>query len=192
MTRMILIALVGAVLATACADDSGSELPTSPIGLAPAGTQVIASASGGGHVEVFPSPPVPRGLALRNFAFTAKAYADGSADGEWQIVAGGTILHGDVTCLAVEGSSARIAGVVTDAKFSLSFQPGDELAWEAVDDGEGVDATDETSNLRAFAGTPPGSAEAFCEDGTVPTDGDQPFALTPIDLGNVQVSGSTS
>ena len=189
MTRTLSIAVAGVVLATACADDSTREL-TGPMGLIPSGSDVIASASGGAHVEVFPSPPVPRGLALRNLTFTARAYADGRVDGEWQLVAGGTILHGDVTCLHVDGGRARIGGIVTDAKFSLTFQVGDELGWEAVDDGEGADASDETSNLRAFAGAPAGSAAAFCEDGTVPDPGS--FTITAIELGNVQVSGSTN
>lgn len=189
MTRSMWIAVAGVVLAAAaCADDSGGDVPTAPVGLTPAGSAVIASASGGAHLTVFPN--APRGLGLRNFTFTARAYAGGAADGEFQLVAGGTILHGDVTCLAVENDRARIGGIVTDAKFSLSFQAGDEIAWEAVDSGEGVDASDETSNLRAFAGAPAGSAGAFCADGTLP-DPDA-FSLTPIELGNVQVTGSTN
>lgn len=188
MTRRISFA-VALVLAVACSDDAARDLPTSPIGLTEAGSPVVASASGGAHLTVFAN--APKGLGLRNFTFTARAHASGEVDGEWQLVAGGTIVHGDVTCLTVVDDRARIGGIVTDDKFSLGFHAGDEIAWEAVDQGEGGNASpDETSNLRAFLGAPAGSAAAFCLDGSLPDPG--VFELAPIELGNVQVTGSTS
>ena len=159
-----------------------SETPTLPatqhrVAAASEGP-VIGSASGGGHWIT------PDGLR-RRLAFSVRRHADGTVDGEWQLVAGATIMHGSLTCLSIDGSTARVGGVVERSLFSL-FLVGTDVAWYVVDDGEGQGADDATSNLRAFRNSAPGTAQAFCDTGAAPT----PVTPDAISFGNVQVRGS--
>jgi hypothetical protein len=160
----------------ACSE--GNEFgPTSPAerDVTPA-RAIAAQAKGGAHFIT------PDGFN-RRLSFTANQYADGSVDGQWQLVAGSAIVHGSITCLWVDGMDARVGGTVDDAKFTL-FQEGTDIAWAAVDGGEGANAPgDATTNLRAFRNAPPGSAAAFCETGEAPPG----LVLDEITRGNVQV-----
>lgn len=179
MKRTLVLGL-GTTIFVACEGDA--EIPLGPAeGLAPAAANLVGQASGGAHLLTADG-------FNRRLTFTARHYADDSVDGEWQLVAGATILHGDITCLTIEGNRARVGGTVADAKFA-NFQEGTDIAWEAVDDGEGAAASDATSNLRAFRNAPPESAAAFCADGTVPEEGGDFFVIEEITRGNVQVSG---
>lgn len=183
---------LGLVVLLACSSSDRITSPTAPgsPSLDMAGNPVVAQVSGGAQWIVDSGP-----LAgyLRKFAFIGNQRADGTASGEWQLVVGSTILHGDITCLHIESgevSTARIGGTVTDPKFA-TFQAGTDIAWEAVDGGEGANAApDETSNPVSFRNSPPGSAAAFCANGTIPDIPDNPpFSVAPITEGNVQING---
>ena len=163
----------------ACGSDTPT-LPAPPITAinASAASPVVASASGGGHW-------ITADGLRRRLAFSVRRHDDGTVDGEWQLVAGATIMHGSLTCLSIEGNTARVGGTVDRSLFSL-FLVGTDVAWHVVDDGEGNDAADATSNLRAFRNSPPGTAQAFCDTGAAPS------AVEPdaISFGNVRVRGS--
>ena len=129
----------------------------------------------------------PPGLALRTFAFTALRAADGSVRGEWQLVAGATILHGDIDCLTIEpgGLSARISGIVSSAKFA-TFLPGTAFAMEIFDNGNGGSGdADVSTQLRAFRNAAPEVGRAFCTSGMVPEGAD--LDPLPTDHGNFSI-----
>ena len=123
----------------------------------------------------------------RRFAFTARQYADGHTAGEWQLVAGAAIVHGNVTCLNVlDDRHARVGGTIERAAFT-AFQVGTDIGWVADDLGEGASAIgDNTSNLRAFLNSPTGSAAAWCTSGTLPFPTSN-LAVDQIDQGNIQI-----
>ena len=176
MKRHGIILVLVAVAGAACQADATGPDPEDATTLAAfqaVEAGVVGSATGSAHLTVFP-PPVPPGLGTRNFGFSAIKYADGSVSGQWQIVAGGTILHGAIDCLtiAADGSSARISGLVTDTKFSF-FVEGTAFAMEVFDNSSGASGEpDVSTQLRAFQNAPPAVGREFCENGTVPLGAD--------------------
>lgn len=191
MNRYKVIGVLLVALLAACQSDA---LEPNPNGtdLSPQATLegtygVAGSATGSAHVTVFP-PSVPHGLALRNFAFSAVKRGDGSTMGEWQIVAGGTILHGPIDCLTIapDGESARISGLVSSAKFSPTFEEGTAFAMELFDNGAGGSSdADVTTNLRAFRNMAPEVGRAFCETGATPPGVD--LDPLPTEHGNLTI-----
>lgn len=153
-----------------------------------ASTGVTGSATGSAHLTAFPPElGLPPGIALRNFAFSAIRHADGSVGGQWQVVAGASILHGPIDCLAIapDGRSARISGLVTSAIFS-TFVPGTAFAMELFDNGPGASGdADVTTQLRAFRNADPAVARAFCESGTIPAGAD--LDPLPTEHGNLTI-----
>lgn len=141
---------------------------------------VVQSVTGAAHYVT------PDGF-FRRFTFTAQKYSDSFVDGQWQMVAGATILHGSVTCLNIlSPHEARLGGTIDDAHFAL-FLPGTDIGWVVVDNGQGADAPpDMTSSLRAFRNAPPGSAEQFCETGQLPFPGGD-LGIDNITYGNTQI-----
>ena len=163
-------------------------------------TLVVLAAAAGFHVTTSVADPhgsvtlavsggtvwnTPDGIK-RRFSFHGRQYTDGTVDGEWELVAGSAIMHGDVVCLTlVDSHTARLGGHVDQSLFS-SFRPNTDIGWIATDLGEGVNAGDETTNLRAFRNAPVGSAEQFCLNGQLPFPGPD-LAIDGIDHGNVQI-----
>lgn len=146
---------------------------------------VAGSASGSAHLTVFPG--APKGLGTRNFAFQAVQDPDGGVRGEWQIVAGGSILHGSIDCLtiAADGESARLSGIVEDAKFTL-FQVGTAFAMEVFDNGNGASGDpDVTTQVRAFRNAAPAVGTTFCETGDIPVGAD--LDPLPTEEGNFSI-----
>jgi hypothetical protein len=173
-------------LVVACGDRAGLlETETAAVPeFAGAAAGATASVTGSGHFSFFP-PPGPDGLRLWKLTLNAVRHQDGGTSGEWQIVVGASILHGDVDCVTVlpGGTVARVSGIVEDAKFT-SFVPGTGFAIEVTDNGQGGDAdSDQTTSALAFRNTPPETARAFCETGTAPTDLD----VIPMELGNFRI-----
>lgn len=162
--------------------------PEAPAAAEVATTGVAGAASGSAHLTAFPPEVEPRpGLALRNFAFSAVKHADGSVTGQWQIVAGGSILHGPIDCLtiAADGGSARISGLVTNVTFT-SFLPGTAFAMELVDGGSGASGEpDVTTQLRAFRNADPAVGRAFCESGAIPSGAE--LDPLPTEHGNLTI-----
>lgn len=164
------LALLGAVVLAACSETG----PESPLATSREPTQaslgVTGSVTGSGHWEVFPAP-VPPGFGLRRLTLHAVQLADGTVNGEWNIVVGATILHGTLDCVTFlpDGRSARVSGIVESVKFSNIFQAGTAFAMLVVDTGEGSAAPpDRTSDLLTFANQPPEVGRAYCEDGVEP------------------------
>lgn len=188
--RWILMLVVAAPLALGgCSGDRQDTAVAPDPGAAVSATEttpeatVIGSVTGSAMAQVF----APTGIGLRKLTFTARHYGDGHVEGQWNIVAGGTILHGDIDCLTIlpGGTRARFSGLVNSAKFTY-FIPGTAFAMEVVDSGEGVNADpDQNTELRAFMNAPPDVGTLFCETGEGP-DGLQ---LVDVKLGNVQVHG---
>lgn len=149
-------------------------------------TGIRGSVTGSAHITVFP-PPVPPGLGSRNFTLSAQEYSDGVVDGEWQVVAGGSILHGSVDCMTIapDGASARLSGIVESASFTL-FEEGTAFAIEIFDNGDGASGDpDVTTQLRAFRNEPPEVGTAFCVSGEVPAGAD--LDPRPTEEGNFSI-----
>lgn len=147
---------------------------------------LVASLTGSAHLTAFP-PPTPPGLALRNLTITAMLWEDGTVTGEWQVVAGATILHGEIDCMTVatDGRSARVSGVIDQAKFA-TFLPGTAFAMELFDNGDGSSGDpDVTTQLRAFRNEAPEVGRAFCETGAVPAGAD--LMPLPTEHGNFTI-----
>lgn len=174
MLRMIAV-IAGITFVTACQSDvvgPGGDVAAVAAGTVSGqgGTQRVAgSVTGSAHLSVF-APPVPPGLALRNLTLTAVVAENGSVVGEWQIVAGGSILHGMVDCLTIAagGASARLSGVIEFAAYT-TFVAGTAFAMEVFDNGAGESGdADVTTQLRAFQNLPVSEGRSFCETGAVP------------------------
>lgn len=180
----VLFVLAASVALAACSE---LDAPTAADGgeLAVAGQGVVGSVTGSGHWEVFP-PPIPKGLGLRNLTLHAVKLANGEVNGEWQIVVGGTILHGSLDCVEFlpDGKSARVSGLVESVKFSPTFLPNTAFGMLVVDNGEGAGTPrDQDSDLLSFRNAPPEVGRDFCENGTEPAG----FGLDDTLIGNFQV-----
>jgi hypothetical protein len=134
---------------------------------------VVQSATGSGHFE--------SGGELRTFAFSAVQRADGTVQGEWQVVSrvgAGTKLHGDVVCVSVLGNRAWV-GTRIESSDNPVVVIGSEGGFRVVDNGEGNDPPDQTSV--AFFNGPAGFAQNYCNN--------RPAAppLNAVLNGNIQV-----
>jgi len=177
MLRVVLSTAALALVA-ACASDTALEPAheASHLSVSASAGPVVHAVTGSAHWLT------PDGFN-RRLAFNAREYQDGTIDGEWQLVAGAAIMHGPVTCFTVIGDEARVGAFVDRALFT-SFLPGTDIGWLVRDGGEGAeDPSDQSTNVRAFRNSPPGTAAAFCETGETPA----PIILEDIDRGNVQI-----
>jgi hypothetical protein len=157
--------------------ESDSPSPVQPtLASGDASREVVASVNGSAHWYT------PDGF-FRRLTFSAREYDDGSMGGEWQLVAGPSILHGDILCMKILGNHARLGGFVEHSFFSF-FQPNTAFGLEVVDLGEGTNTLpDKSSNPRAFRNESVDTALEFCETGQTPN----PITIEDIDLGNVQI-----
>lgn len=172
---LVCTGLFALLLITGCA-----EAPTAPaLDAAPAfdGETAskggkVASATGSGHfIDVrFPEEE------LRTFSFNAKEFADGSANGQWQLNNRNfpIRLHGEVECVSVLGNEAWFAGATTNS--DDPDQVGIIRGFYVVDNGEGGNAAPDQISF-AFGLS---SADFWCDL--------QPrVALNDVEKGNVQV-----
>lgn len=120
---------------------------------------------------------------FRRVTFEMRQHADGTFDGEWNLVAGAAIIHGEPRCFRiVDGHTVRIGGVVENSHFVPNVAPGSGFVMMVTDDGEGANGTPDLTS-RIYFNVPLADVDAFCETGTAP--GPLPFdALT---AGNVQI-----
>jgi hypothetical protein len=164
MRRLVLAAATAAAIATAVV--GGTAQPARADGGA-----VVASASGGGNIDLFGT--------IRVFSFDAEEHADGSVTGEFEIRYRpfGAVIHGVTTCLRVVGNEAVMTGVVTFSTFA-PVQPGFMGTTTVVDNGEGAGAAPDLISWP----TTPAATPSDCEFVT-------PVADQPVEFGNVQVSG---
>ncbi len=178
LTRAKLSGLLVILLTAACGDVPTESPATADDAVLAAAAMndagIVALASGSAHLQFFPPP----GFGLRRLTFTAQESWNGDTKGEWQIVAGATILHGDLDCLTIspDGRSARISGIVTNARFT-TFLPNTAFAMEVRDNGAGRSGDpDQTTSLLAFRNAAPEVGRAYCETGETPVQ------LEPMDI----------
>ena len=161
---------VSALLATvACAESSAPLMPDL------ASSSVRASdhrVVGAGHVQQ------PAGM--REFTFHALEHPDGSASGSFKVVLpNGLFFEADVTCLAVDGNTGWVGGVIRDTNAAVVVV-GSVSTFYAIDNGEGADAPPDIVSTAAFNGAA-GADLAFCAA--------RPLVLAPFTVteGNVEV-----
>jgi hypothetical protein len=88
-------------------------------------------AAGSGHSET--------AAGLREFTFHAIGQPDGPVNGSYK-VPNGLFFEADVTCLAVDGTTAWVAGTIR-ATNAGAIVVGGRSMFYAVDNGEGDDAS---------------------------------------------------
>ncbi len=140
---LLLMASMAFVL-VGCSDNSNSVLTPGEESIAASGSSSSLSKGGPGIHSATGNADIFYGGKSCTFAFTARKYADGSCDGEYQIYThyqdpDWGKWHGKVTSLEVyDGNTAVIGGVETKSGF-----PGYYDAFVVQDNGEGnKDVTD--------------------------------------------------
>jgi len=122
---------------------ANQALPTSSLNILPALPLVEHSTSapfhsvtGGGQIDLSGFDP---DLAAETYAFSASVDADGHVRGNAQIDLSDphVTFHADVTCLAVEGTSAWIGGVVTETSDATIVAENTPLWLRVQDNGQG-------------------------------------------------------
>lgn len=151
---------------------------------------VVASTTGGGHLLVGGSIDV-------GFSFSAKQKDDGTANGHlrFSTVLGGLPIefHGEVICVTVDEANGRawIGGVITannsehPSFTSEIHEPGKDIWFRVLDNGEGMNAEADRSTFVGFEGG--GgiiTSEEYCESAIWPPDNER---TSPIISGNIQV-----
>jgi hypothetical protein len=114
--------------------------------------------SGGGKATL------PAGFSQLSFSFTAHARGNGSAVGqfrqEYESAGGVVSFQGRVTCYAVEAATGRawVGGVITQnnstnpGALGAIHQPGRDVWFRVVDNGEGADAAPDRLTVLGFEG----------------------------------------
>jgi hypothetical protein len=155
---------------------------------------VVMLATGGG--KSFVTSPTPA-IGTAEFSFSAVQHQDGTADGVFRMVrqrAGFNVdFSGIVTCMAVDPATNRawIGGIVLtndsdDPNHTTAIhQPGQDVWFRVVDNGEGAYGAPDRSSVYGFlgAGGVATSAE-YCALKPWPDDDANAFALTE---GNITV-----
>lgn len=135
---------------------------------------VVQSVTGSGHFTTDQAD-------FRTFSFTARRYADGSVNGQWERIRRTTgnaerKSHGKVTCFTIIGTQAWLGGYAT----SGIYVPG-EVGWRVVDNGEGKNAPTDQISLQ-YVDAPEGFAADYCA-----TTPEAPAPLHDIESGNIQI-----
>lgn len=183
-----------AVGVTACQDSTGPTQPParamSTVASAEAGTGVVASATGSGHV-------MQPEAGIRKFTISGLKRADGSVSGQYDLELGPLDLlkefevappllrfHGTITCMTVIGNSAYLGGTVDSHINGELFFGRDDftgVAIELIDNGNGPDAVpDEISSLFVYLPSSTGTPQDYCDDPA-------PGPVFPIEQGNISV-----
>ena len=124
-----------ALSAAACATPGASDLTSVESSFTKSDNAPVSQASGGGTVDV------PQGRST--YAFHASANGAGEVKGNFNAHFSNVDanVRGDVTCLAVVGNRATMAGVVTATSDATLVPVGRIYAWQVVDNGEGSNAS---------------------------------------------------
>jgi hypothetical protein len=150
-----------------------------------------AMASGGGHY-------ILSGAFPGTFAFTAiQTSADGAAKGHLRhtLVFNGELIefHGEVTCLTVDRVNSRgwIGGVVTRNKSvaepyasDARFQPGQDIWFRVLDNGQGQFVPDRTTFTGFMGDAGFDTSVDYCAGMPWPADDARTH---PVTAGNIQV-----
>jgi hypothetical protein len=155
--------------------------------------KVVESITGSGHFTTAWPAVIPD--QWRTFSMNARKYADGSVDGSYQMVTHATSgentkAHGVITCFTVIGDKAWVGG------YQPSAPAPNDVVWQVVDNGQGVNSTPDQMGLQIVASTfgmEPGLTDYFCSETpevlVFPGLGPMPLfmALFDVESGNVQV-----
>lgn len=176
--------LLSMVVTLGCSVEPPSA-PTPLPGAGGAGAQAastsasVPSVTGTGHLNV----PVGDAEFFRNFAFVAHASADGSVSGQFEFQARHVPIrvHGRITCVSIDGSTAWLAGIAEQSSNPTLLPPGTRVRWRVVDSGQGAGAPPDL--VSGFGPAPLGDELAYCTA--------RPAAppLLPVAGGNVRVRG---
>lgn len=162
---------IALVLAVAAAGLAACDTPTAPEAVQPSfsANGVAASATGFGRVSA----------SNRRFAFSAIRKADGSVNGQYQLVTGAGIrIHGTVTCVTVVGNVARVGGIADPT--NAPGWAGIRTYFTVVDNGEGSSAPSDRISFLHGGGLGPVD-EIHCDAG-------HPWVAANLAVdGNVQV-----
>lgn len=127
------------------------------------------------------SAHVPAGEGRRVFTFHAKQDGVGGATGSYRIrlTEPGLFFEVDVSCMAVVGNTAWIAGHISNTNAGF-IEVGSVSYFYAIDGGEGTDAPADVLST-ARINDVEGEDRLFCQD--------RPLLLPsfPIEQGNIQV-----
>lgn len=138
----ILATAAGLALVAGCTDavspTQSGDLETVPPVSAASGN---SGPSASGHINF------TIGDGLQTFSFHARTNKNGTS-GSFEVKSRGQDLqlHGDVTCLNVDGNEAIVVGPVTNSKMPEGLE-GLELLWAVRDNGEGAGAADEWTDI---------------------------------------------
>jgi hypothetical protein len=137
--------------------------------------QVVASASGSGHIVLLGE--------IRVFTFTAQKHADGAVKGQVEIRFRplDAIVHAELDCLRVIGTTAVISGTVT--RSTLPGIEGSRGITSVQDNGEGAGAPPDMTTWP----TPLVPQDSPLDCNTI-----TPAANQVVEWGNVQVRGETA
>jgi hypothetical protein len=186
MSPMLQAAVLGllccATALAGCGGDTGH--PTSPSAVPATSPQLKVTGvhqrvTGVAFIRLLNDP----NISDERFTFSAVRHQDGHVSGRFELFSEqnvGVRFHGIITCLAIDGPTARLGGIITKSLDPNSFV-GEPVIWTVVDRGEGGAAppdlvTDFLSPLFSH------EVEEFCA-GTF----DSGLPLQPIDRGNIQV-----
>lgn len=153
----VVVMLAG--LGAGCGQEADAPLSGPTVSYSAMGIE--ASASGSGILSVT-APAAAVGPA--SFEFTAKQFADGRVQGNFSMIRQRAGFHvefeGEVTCVSFDHANHRawIGGRVTrnnsdDPNHSLDIhQPGQDVWFRVVDNGEGDNANPDRSSVYGFKG----------------------------------------
>lgn len=138
-----LLSLLCAVALMGCDSDTAVEPEMTPSFAMAAGAPVH-QVSGGGTLET------PNGRSL--YTFHASVNGAGAVKGQFELhfTSADVSVHGDVTCLVVDGNDAWLGAVVTRSNLEAGFfAVGGDFSWRAQDNGEAANAEpDRVSRFR--------------------------------------------
>ncbi len=177
LAKLFIAAVTCTVILAGCQDqepvspvEPGESSPTSL-----SKKNVIQSVTGSGHLTLG---------EFRTFTFSARKYADGSVDGEWQLISrtgNGAKLHGNVLCLTIVGNKAWIGGEIERGPAAFSTPPNNHNLFQVIDNGEGANAPPDQISLMSV-GQPIAAVTWWC---TAPDP--HLIPILNIEQGNVQI-----
>ncbi|MEQ9401166.1 MAG: hypothetical protein RJQ04_18515 [Longimicrobiales bacterium] len=190
-TRLVRTLALLALAPLAACTDAPPETPLTPeVQLAKVGAN--ARATGGGQYVLTLGDDDLQGT----FSFNAKDKPNGTTDGRLRYTIdffGQEIdFRGDVTCLTVDADNGRawIGGVITANKSEAEpfasgeiYQPGKDIWFRVLDDGEGGGAVDRTTFVGFEGGAGIITSQEYCDAAIWPDGNARTWPVT----GNVQV-----
>ena len=140
-TRLLAPAMMLLMLMTACAEPTASALTYPERALTAQAPRNAPLVTGGGQLvgEDW----------TETYGITARSDADGNVSGQVEMhIVGLPALHGNVTCLAVDGTSAWIGGMIQESQDEAIVPVGTQFWFRVQDNGPGQNPVDRFSSIR--------------------------------------------